>query len=454
MLKGQYDYVILGTDYLAYLLGLNLIEKGASVCIIEQDQIKLGEHYANTIGQLEFEYLKTWGSIDHLVPIENLNQYAKEEKILFKINGRQLLLGHSPYQNLLELFRKLPTVFKDKNLLMTIDQDNFDKSYFEMAKRMAEWAFHRIDQHKTKKNAYQSGEEFLIHNFQQNFVSEFLNTNDLDRQMLLSVAQWYFYSHLSDISNSDLLHQLFFHLISPRYQIESTRLISDLKSIFLSKGGGARSSKVVSMEFIEKKISSVELSSFEGRLTPKGIFILSAQLADLPLSFSFNQPLYGAVAGRCKFANSVWSDYIGHSFVSSGEPWFGTSLPVISYRVENDQELSFRFLYEVRAGLNPQVFYDRSKDRLLDDISSYIPTHFNKAHLSWEFFEDPELWPVLVNESKKDVPSIQHLYFQDEYTPKHLAHGVEIVGNLNSNGLGLLSSFQLCRMMDRNLFLK
>ena len=134
MLKKNIDLLLVGKSYPSILLGLEFLEQGKDVLLLDDDRLQLGELYTDRPLALEKEYLRSWGEQRNIKPLINIEKYLKSVPTTFISNGMRLRLGESPARNCQELFRKIPSLLsrlkKLQNHQQILGQDTEDIEHF------------------------------------------------------------------------------------------------------------------------------------------------------------------------------------------------------------------------------------------------------------------------------------------------------------------------------------
>lgn len=114
MLNKETDYIILGENFISYLLAISLLEKQRSVILLDENRINYGDNFISRMTYLEAAYLKSWGSGGQISPLMSIHKYLKSDQIVFVYGSKQLRLGGDPVQNAMESPENYRPYFKLK----------------------------------------------------------------------------------------------------------------------------------------------------------------------------------------------------------------------------------------------------------------------------------------------------------------------------------------------------
>lgn len=125
------DHLIVGINYLSLMLSFDLLEKENKVLILDDERVKYGHFFLDHITNIELAYLHEWGKNLNLKCFSNLKSFCKVQKISFFIGNRYIVLGDKPSQNLNELLRKFPLIFRNQKLSNVFENLSLNKNEFD-----------------------------------------------------------------------------------------------------------------------------------------------------------------------------------------------------------------------------------------------------------------------------------------------------------------------------------
>ncbi|EQC44368.1 hypothetical protein [Bacteriovorax sp. Seq25_V] len=291
MLKKNIDTIIVGRNYVSYLLGFQLLLEKRDVLLLEDERLSNGHGHFNYFSHIERSFIKSWAESISIEDTLDIDNYLEVRPYISKLGDREVLLGkNSPYSNLRELSRKFPELFSElyihikENLIL---EEEFNDSYYKLSSRLG----NTLCRFKTMQNI--NVQTFMHHSpevFNDLFEIFYKSlTEEGDNQDLASLfiysSRTIVHNVLTDkLSKIEAIH-LFLSLLGPRYFFNTAELNKSLEILLVSRGGFFRSSPIREWKFHKGKPWCVELNSFEGIVHPKHISFVGGRPSSFPLKF-------------------------------------------------------------------------------------------------------------------------------------------------------------------------
>ncbi|ATH07999.1 hypothetical protein BIY24_08550 [Halobacteriovorax marinus] len=308
MLEKNIDMALLGHNYLSYLLSFDLLSKNRKVLMLDDERLKYGPLFGRQVCELERAFLKTWGEDSRVSPFINLDRYLSPSPLFFHVDDEMIQLGNSPYENLLELTRKLPLFFTRLDGRVAIEcsddfRDQLNNEFISFCQR--------VGQNTCRFSSLQSIslETFLNHCpvlvkelfllFKENVNNIFKSESKYwEYKTFLYSAKGFFQSRMALKSSEIELFHLFHSMLSPFYKLKEDKINEELKGIFEERGGQLKRTHVREWKFYKESPWSIELASFEGIIHPQRVSLLGGIPEQLPLKVFPDNKCYKNVTTR------------------------------------------------------------------------------------------------------------------------------------------------------------
>lgn len=355
MLERNVDFVLVGKNYLSVLLGLELLDHGQKVLLLDDDRLSYGHLYSDGIGELEKSLLKGWGEDRLISPLAKIDEYLTSSSQVFHSNYKQLCLGHSPSENLIEFSRKFAGSFDDNEYEILIDLINspekraaFDEQVMGLCSRLGlnGFRFRSVQNFDTQFFISQSPQSIqdLYKIFKSKWTFESIDSDDELKVFLNSFSLAYHKTFGVRFGDYQIFHGML-SIISPSYKLDQDKLCQYLLSFFQKKGGQFKKTHVREWKFYKQSPWSLELASFEGIIHPKKVIFLGGDPSNIPIKLGKDSTFY-------KQLNMTID-------LPKGEEISDEAVEVFKTVFENDQYLSKSkmlgtdyFIYQVKESTN------------------------------------------------------------------------------------------------------
>ncbi len=402
MLDKNIDITLVGHNFFSYLMGIGLLAKNKKVLILDDDRFNYGELFTDSITILDLEILKKWGEKYDVPPLKKMEEYIQFSPVSFYVGKKEILLGDNPSRNYTELARKFSAFFESTSL-----DENFDQGVYQIAHSLAE-AFY-VDQDLIKLpnrlaifkqlSVMKKFEEFILL-FSKKADWDFMQRSEWNSFIFLT--RGYFHNRLSiSGSRSELLH-LFLSLLSPRFKFDHKSLVEDLLNHFKSIGGEFKKLNISSMKFQKSLVSTLELESYEGLISPQHVLFIGGELNGLPIMLKEKVPVFNAMKVNLEFTVPSPQYLVGKKILFSSPMKTGTNWPMWEGTfLENG--MIFNIVMLKRQGIKVEFVSEKVLSYLKDDLDFLYPEfNFQIKTSSFQFTLD-----VLI----EDLKEHSHLVF-------------------------------------------
>lgn len=385
----NFDMALVGNNYLSYLLGLSLLNKGKKILLLDDERFNYGDFFTGSLSQLDLEFLKGWGKECELEPLMNLDRYLKLKPVQFFIGKKQVNLGVDPISNFRELARKFPEFFLedsiDANLFLFENEGSrFNGHYFSISSHIS----NGILKDFKSKNLFSLLQTHLqddLLKYFNFFHSHFLNT---DKNEKLSQAQrnelntltymfrGLFQSRLGISGNKTEIFHLFWCLLSPFYCLDHKALVSDLMKIHKEHGGEFKKMNLEALHFQSGIVQSFALESFEGMIRPKKMIFIGGYPQNLPIKLNVAKGYsYHCLRVEMKFKEEFQNTLIGKKFAFSTPIKIGTDRPFWEVEFGDKNTAVFNVIMNQKEGTKVEFIEKRVESILLDDLHYLYPEY-------------------------------------------------------------------------------
>ena len=384
MLDRNFDQVIIGKSGYSVLLGLQLLKCDRRTLILDDQRVGYGNFYQDFISRVTVQTLKNWGEDLAVEPLLNLDDYLRPSTYIFHIDKPaqarcQIRLGDRPSANMLELERKLghpkhqrvpagKTFDDELNAGFKLLGDrfyrarslkNFDLKFFlaSLPSELVDWATPIVASCQARKEL------------------DFSNPWDT----FFYVAQAVFHNKFSlNFSTLELWH-LLIEVLSPRYEIDTPKLETDLMAVYRQRGGQFKRAQVSEWMFYKSRPWSIELSSYEGIIHPQELILMGSPTLEptgLEIDIGQDVALYGSVS--LEYGTNLASlsdDNITHFLFSEQD--VGTDLGLWCLRRQGAGEFSIAVALRQREGAKIEFMMEplmtQAKVRLQQHFPLLLP---------------------------------------------------------------------------------
>ena len=460
MISNKADALIVGKHYLSFILSHELLRRKKTVFMLDDSRIEAGDLYCTSLGQLEKTFLQAWGRDLGLRPLLQLDNYLRKRPITFVLNKVQIRLGDSPHRNLLELLRKLPFVFKDKDgflaleLAKRISQKTswsqafdlaFDISCLEIVRATYDdWRVRLalpLSEIFLKKS---SDEVKLVYHFLERFLSSKVKSEASEEEKwhlrcFLYMARGFYQDKLSYTTDPLELFHLVLGILSPRFELDWKALFSDLAPYFTECGGQFKTAHLHNFEEDKGYPWAVELDNWDGVLLPEKILAVGGIPVGLPFKLYPLRNVYSSISVSWKVKENVLINCHGSRFLFSSLERIGTSRPIWYLDFKGTDNLQFLVFGVREQGSKIDMIQKEVHQLLMRDLSLFLPIREEDV-LQEEMNFGREAW-IQEEVSVKEGHGGSDVFFQAADGREVPLKEVSYFGPYNGGPFGIFSTF-------------
>ncbi len=376
--KKDYHNVVVGKNYLSLLFSLYQLEQhGKNSCLIIDDKnVHMGNKWNQFLGILEFNFLEHLFEVSTLIQNNlKLVDYLSDVDTMLVLDKVIIELGQSPYSNILELSRKWPHCFSAEFItsLSKISPNDFDAEVSEFLGRLSKEFYKFNNFFQLSSEMFKLKETKSLESLFKSFYSS-LTTHSKEQDLLLyNILQILFQTTFSNTFNEMEAYYLLSSVLSPRYKIDIDRLEQDLTNLFLDNCGFIKETTIQDWEMSTGKVTAFELSSFEGLIFPKNIFLFG----EIPLNYPFElKTKKRSIHALRLFANIQHEHahfYYDRRIFVSNSARLGTDFPHCEIRITHNSEVEVIYSYYHAEGSKPSFYRKQAIDDVFKTLESFLP---------------------------------------------------------------------------------
>lgn len=464
MINKNLDYALIGHNYITYLLAISLLKRNKSVLLLDDDRFNYGDFFTNSLTRIELDFLVAIGNGNQMDLLANLEQYCKIENRFFYFGKTQVKLGGLPSENLLELLRKFPHLFKADFIQLINPEflENFNKEYFEYCQNVGNKIFVN-DKHI---KFYQIFNDLLgpnLKSFLNSFIDSVLERSILkqktidyindDLSLFIYLTRGFYHSHFSTGGSKIELFHVLLCLLSPYYKMDNIHLTNDLLKSFKDAGGDFKKLNLADIKFNRGSVKGILLESFEGHISPKKLIFVGGHPMGLPIKFERPKNIFNCLSA-CILVESIPAHLIGKKIVFSSSLKMGTNQPIFEADFfENKIELNI--VVAKRNGIKVSFIKEQMSKDLLNDFEylfadlklKIIDIEMNFTH---DIFIEEQFRPHRLKDDFKMKNKLADLIFNVGPVIFNRPKNVHYLGPYNDGFLGTLSSLvEIRKWQDR-----
>ncbi len=375
MLSKEIDHTVVGHNFFAYLFSKVLIENNQSVLLLDDERFNFGDFFCETLTSLDIELLKILGEKHQLKSFKNIENYLKPKEHFFFLQRKRIYLGSSPFENYLELKRKLP------NLFTSDITEEFSQDVFNYIKANVEAVFNDKKWRSERPFSLDPSNPVIkvFNEFDKLFLEQKIDYQLQNELFTLVLMTRGFYQGIlsSNGSTYELLHA-FLCLLSPLHSLNHEELKKDLKEEFTQSGGEFKKLNFNELKFESSSLQSFKLETFEGHIKSKKMSFIGGATRDLPLKINYSGRKFSCIKARVEFLNTnqfnVAQVLKNHHILFSSSHKIGTDRPFwFGDFVANHLEVTF--IVSEKSGTKVE-FYQHALQELLNADFKYIYPEF------------------------------------------------------------------------------
>lgn len=440
MLQKNFSKAIVGRSYLSFIYGIELLRHKHSVLLLDDERLQFGDLFNHGVTLLDLEFLKTWGADRQIDCLQNVERFLQQRPYTLVWNQKRIRLGGSIWDNLRELYRKIPELFPFEAFLVKADEglaEEFQTEFGLLTSRLGTTGFRF-------KGLENTSLEFLLGQCPSRVKDAFLlfkkavrKEKDLSWQFLY-FARAPFHKRLASCTSDVELFHFFICLLSPHYILEDKELIKELSQIFVAKGGHFKETKVREWKFYKGMPWSIELASFEGIIHPQKISFIGSWPQGLPLKVKHGQKRFQSIHFYSKCNDSRLDSLEGSWIIWASPEGLGTDLPLWRLEVK-EGAIKGQYLYREKPGSKLPFYQELLQQKLFQGLNDWLPgLTENLSHV--EYRPGREVYLDQSNSYRSNpLPRLKEVKLYDFSSPflKNRLKNVSYFGPLKGSPLGL-----------------
>ncbi len=441
MLKRDLNCLIVGNNYLAYILSIVGQQGHKGNLLLDDDRVNLGSEWKNHIGLLEKKYLESLGHKFSISSLSKIGNYLELSNLVVCFDKKYFLATESVNLNFKEIFRKYPALAGNSlpEVLSSLDfsDEELDESFNLIIKKLESTENKiTIENSKIQKictllfENYKNSKELKVKHFWQ--YIEILFQQKISRELTL-----------------DEFSHLVLSLVSPRFLVNEKKLINDLKHELIAKGGLFKNAQISNWQFFKKKVSYLELNSFEGVIKPSSVYFVGKPNVLMPIRMRSIGPVYTMAHLKIsgfKKNDSVFKDL--HNVFITYFPFERWGKDIFFTRIELSNEgASAKVIFPLGKGVRSKFYLTDMRRIILEVISSIALTTINEAELLTNInFIEEETFDEFIDLRKfKDHKKQNKKFLITEFNHPQLGHQINNIVYLGPRkfySYGVLSQFR------------
>jgi len=454
MLKNEYDIVIVGESWPSYLMGLNLLDLGYSVLMVNDPSVEYGEEAYNHIGELEKELFKLWGEKLKVSCLLEVDSFLDQTGVKLHFAEKILELGSSPYANFREVNRKFPQSFGSlynelKNSYTSADE--FDRELSDFYKTAALKCFDDGDFSALTRRGVGKASNSKV----QRLVEAFLEVHEKKRENDKSLEAWFIENDLLALIQSLNKHQIilnplehelifcFSQLLSPRYRINEHSFLDKLNFEFQDRGGDYKQTSVESWEIYHGKIETVLLTSYEGIVRTKKLLYMGRLTAEHPFELKESGKHFSSFKVNIKLKDKKFQPRKDQKLVVTGRQGLGSDFPFWVADFKDSEHCEVKYLFPKKPTAKFSFYKNRALEEIRQSLESVFPDLDWENEVSCKLDNCPDTWAIDRHKSLFSSRKIayQQTPFYDHSKPGNgkLISGIHYLGPSRERSLGAFS---------------
>lgn len=453
MLNNKYDAVLIGKNYISYLLGLILQDQGQMVLLIDDPKVGYGENWSLHIGEVEKRFLKTWGEVYQLNPLINIENYLRVCPTILFFEKKIFQFGESPASSMRELMRKVPELFDyDPQFFLNSEQEckQFNDNFDLFCDRVSEISFKFRSTQNFDNSIFENANWDLFRKLRTKFVQNFKKGNidegsiNLLHRALVSAGQSLFQSKLANAATDFELSYLLLSLLSPRYMIDHKKLNSDLKNLFIANGGHLKKTTVQDWQIEKGRPVNILLESFEGVIHPNEVFLMGGTESSFPFTFRSKWESCSCLDFKFKIDPAYTQFFAGKQLIYSERSRLGTDFPYWYGRFSEQGQVVIKMIFPQVKGGKSTFYQPKMVSLVRQDLKKIFP-ELDTDHLirSIEVSQGTDQWIRLGNQGTILENGSKYFSLRERFAPDvgQKVSSVRYWGPLRAPTLGMFSFY-------------
>ncbi|MFN8369666.1 MAG: hypothetical protein U0T83_03470 [Bacteriovoracaceae bacterium] len=441
MLKRDINCLIVGNNYLAYILSIIGQQGRKGNLLLDDDRVNLGSEWKNHIGVLERKYLENLGNRYGIGSLEKIGNYLELSSLIISFDKKFFYATESISLNFKEVFRRFPdlvgpSLIEAMNCLAFSDVD-FDQEASLIIKKLE----------------VKEGKIVLENSKLQKLITllfdNYNNSTDLNVKHFWQYVELLFQQKISKDHTLDEFTHLVLALISPRYIINEKKLIKDLKNELVNKGGLFKNAHISNWQFIKKKVSYLELNSFEGVIRPESVYFVGKPNVVMPIRMRSIGPVYTMAhlkIEHLKKADTIFKDL--HNVFITYFPFERWGKDIFFTRIALSSDgATAKVIFPLGKGVRSKFYLSDMKKIVFEILNSIALSNLNETEIlkSISIVEEETFDEFIDLRKFKDHKKQNRKFLITEFNHPQLGHQINNIVYLGPRkyySYGVLSQFR------------
>ncbi|MBL7665329.1 MAG: hypothetical protein JNM93_09355 [Bacteriovoracaceae bacterium] len=375
MLKSHFDTVVIGKNYLSFILSLLHMRSNSSFLMIDDERVKFGENWQTQFGEMEKQTLELIGHEFNIQPLKQIQAYLQPTSFSLSLNQTIIELGNGAFENLREIARKIPDCFS-KNILGLFEDKNhkeFNRQFELSLTQLTRTVFNLKNLSYFEESHLDKSVSSLLKMVLTDFLNHYHEKSENSQQLLtkqfIFALQGKFQSIFSDNLSDLELKYLILQVLSPRYVLNEAKLVEDLQALYISQNGLIKKTTIQYWQFYQKKLSSVLLSSYEGVIHTDKTFYIGNLFPGVPFDLNSKQKMYTNMKILVKYPRNLFDYYKGRKILFLQNDRIGSDYPLWEADFIDEKTCLVSYLYLMEAGTKPEFFFDLASNDIAQSFS-------------------------------------------------------------------------------------
>lgn len=372
MLHSQYDKTLVGLNYISLIHAIIGLKQESSILLLDNEKDASENNWMDYIGEVEKNILKQIGEKYEIACLQSIDKYIIPRNTLLIMDDLYIELSDSPYVNVHELARKLPSSLTIDFIseVESIGQYKFDQQVIEMAQKISALSHDSFGTKEMRKIFDQ--EEQIISSFYNSFM-RYLEQEEIASKQLHNLLQMKYQTVFSSAKNELESKYLLFSLLAPRYAINNEELRNELLFDFRKLGGDLKSTKIQDWGIEGDQLNYVQLASIDGVVKTKQCYYFSPLRYHPIFRYEVENKRFMSIKIECLIDHDYVEFFAGKRILFSYANRMGSDFPFWEVYVDAKGNLYGTYCYADTLGTKASFYYPNALDDLYDSLLGIFP---------------------------------------------------------------------------------
>lgn len=368
----QYDAIVVGNHYFSYLLATLIRQWKEKVLIVQDPTVAYGDYWEGDLNLSEKLFLQLWGEEWGIDPLINIDRYLIPREQIFFLAGKRVKLSGTPFERLLEVYRKWPSFFVKETICPWIkgESEDFEQKIYTTAKMLAQKMFFLSGYQRFTHQHLQDILSFQLaplydqweKEWGQNIFPHRLN-NTASNELLFLIQRVYRDQFFSSLGKSEFYY-LWFALFTPSYLFNYKQFLLDWQKLWNLQEGKMISDRVSTVIDGHEKI-------YIGGQKVDYHFLYYLGMSPIGTGKKYYTPL----SWKCQFSMDFFKGHGGQLFRGIFASYLGSEIPYWEIYIEDERVCILRCFYLEKVGSKGSFIQDEVVTLLLSELKRifFIP---------------------------------------------------------------------------------